>query len=97
MSEQVAAGIEAFVRRQFSISPTDPRFGRSAPLFDLGYVDSLGVVELLTFIEAEFGVRIPDEELMSDEFTAIDGIAVVVGRLLKASSSTAASIPDGRR
>jgi len=45
-------------------------------------VDSVGVIELLEFVNEQFGVRIPDEALLSDEFTTIDGMAVVIRRLL---------------
>ncbi|HMC53733.1 MAG TPA: acyl carrier protein [Gemmatimonadaceae bacterium] len=78
----VAARIETFVREHFRVAGHDTRFSRRAPLFDLGYVDSVGVIELLEFVNEQFGVRIPDEALLSDEFTTIDGMAVVIRRLL---------------
>jgi acyl carrier protein len=80
-SDGIAGRLEAFVRKQFSIAPSDVRFGRSVLLFEGGYVDSVGVVELLAFVQEEFGVIVPDEQLVSDEFATIDGIAAVIGRL----------------
>jgi acyl carrier protein len=47
----------------------------------MGYIDSVGVVELLAFLTEEFKVTLPDEVLMSDEFSTIDGIAAIVVRL----------------
>jgi acyl carrier protein len=44
-------------------------------------VDSVGLAELLGFIEEEFAVEVPDDELVSDGFATIDGIAQVVVRL----------------
>jgi acyl carrier protein len=78
---EVVESIEQFVRAQFSISPSDPRFGRDVDLFEGGYVDSVGLAELLAFIEAEFGVSVPDDDLLSEEFATIDGMARTVGRL----------------
>ena len=78
---EVAETMETFVRRQFSIDPTDPRFDRSVDLFENSYVDSVGLAELLGFIEGEFGVVVPDDDLLSDEFASIDGIAGAVCRL----------------
>ena len=75
--------IEEFIRSQFSISPTDPGFGRSADLFEEGYVDSVGVVEVLEFLNEEFDVEIPDDDLLSDDFSNIAGIAQIVARNLK--------------
>ena len=75
--------IEEFIRSQFSVSPTDPGFGRSADLFEEGYVDSVGVVEVLEFLNEEFDVEIPDDDLLSDDFSNIAGIAQIVARNLK--------------
>jgi acyl carrier protein len=41
----------------------------------------VGVVELLAFLSVEFQVHLPDEVIMADEFSTIDGIASVVVRL----------------
>jgi acyl carrier protein len=77
----ISERIERFVRTQFRVAPTDTRFSRMQPLFELGYIDSVGVVELLAFLSEEFGVFVPDEALTSDEFSTIDGIAAVTYRL----------------
>jgi acyl carrier protein len=83
-SDGIAGRIETFIRTQFAISPSDPRFNRSALLFENGYVDSVGAVELLAFVQDAFRVTIPDDELLSDEFSTIDGIATVIDRLQRA-------------
>jgi acyl carrier protein len=73
--------IEAFIRGQFDVGMSDPRFRRDADLFEQGYVDSVGVAELVAFLEEEFGIEIPEEDLMSEEFSNIDGITRIVVRL----------------
>lgn len=77
---QIADRVEQYVRTQFRVAPGDAGFSRSLPLFEAGYVDSVGVVELLAFLAEEFAVELPDDALMSDEFSTIDGIAVIVAR-----------------
>ena len=84
--DQIAARLEGFVRRQFTVTRDDPCFSRRASLFRDGYVDSLGVVELLAFINDDFGVEVPDEALVPDNFETIDDIARVIHGLV-----------DGRR
>ena len=76
----VAEQVERYIRIQFRVAAEDARFSRSLPLFESGYVDSIGVVELLTFLSEEFSVDLPDDALMSDEFSTINGIAAVVCR-----------------
>ena len=78
---EIAGRIEQFVRTQFSISPSDPNFGPGADLFEGGYVDSVGLAELLAYIEEEFGVAVPDDDLLAEEFATIDGMAATVARL----------------
>lgn len=77
----IAEQIEQFVRSQFSVSASDTRFNRRVSLWDAGYVDSVGVAELMAFLEAQFLVRVPDDYLFSPDFTHIDGIAEIVYRL----------------
>jgi acyl carrier protein len=77
----IAARIETFVRSQFDIDSADSSFDRTVDLFELGYVDSVGFAELLAFFDEEFGVNIPDDDLLSEEFLRIDGMAKIVSRL----------------
>ncbi len=87
--EEIAGRIEAFVRAHFAVAPTDTAFTRAAPLFDLGYIDSVGVVELLAFIAGEFGVEVTDTDLLSDGFTTINGIAGIIHALRTRSDRAA--------
>lgn len=80
MDDDVATRLEAFVRTQFAISADDPGFARDVDLYDLGYVDSIGLVELLAFISASFDVEIEEDDLLSDEFSNIEGMAKIVCR-----------------
>lgn len=77
---EVAERIERYVRTQFRVAPADRRFSRTLALFETGYIDSVGVVELLAFLSDEFAVNLPDDVLMSDEFSTIDGIAASICR-----------------
>jgi acyl carrier protein len=78
--QDVAAAVEEFARREFSIKPSDRRFDRKVDLFEDGYVDSIGVIELIQFLERTFAIEIPEADLFSPEFSTIDGIANIVIR-----------------
>lgn len=78
---QVADELDVFLREQFPAT-TNARLGRHVDLFDTGVVDSVGVAETLAHIEERYGVEIPDEVLLSDDFTSIDGMARSIVRLL---------------
>ena len=85
LHDTAAASIETFIRHHFRIVPNDPQFSRDAHLFEGGYVDSAGVIELLMFVESTYGVSLDDEQIFSDRFTTINGIA----ELLHAGSRAA--------
>ena len=96
--DQIAARLEGFVRRHFGVARDDPAFSRRAHLFQDGYVDSLGVVELLAFIHEQFGVEVPDEELVPDRFETIEDIARVVHGLVDGEREHGlADAPPGSR
>jgi acyl carrier protein len=84
--QEIAGAVEEFVRREFSISAGDHNFDHTVDLFEDGYVDSVGVIELLAFLEGRFGVEIPEEDLFSPEFSTIEGIASIVTRHRPATS-----------
>jgi acyl carrier protein len=77
----IANRIEAFVRSQFEVDASDVGFNQTVDLFELGYVDSVGFAELLAFLAEEFGVDVPEDDLMSEDFLNIQGMARIVSRL----------------
>jgi acyl carrier protein len=44
-------------------------------LFDAGIVDSAGLISFLCYIEEEFDMSIPDEDLLPENFDSISRIA----------------------
>lgn len=49
-------------------------------IFALGFVNSLFALQLITWVEKEFGVQINDEDLDMENFNTIDAIANLVSR-----------------
>ena len=58
--------------------------GDETELVRSGIVESYGMVEVLFFLEEEFGVDIPDEMLTPDNFRTVADIARCVGSLREA-------------
>jgi acyl carrier protein len=44
-------------------------------LLSSGILDSLGILQLVAFIEKTFGIRIPDEDVMFDNFQSVRAMA----------------------
>jgi acyl carrier protein len=61
----------------------------SDPLLESGIVDSMGVLEIVAFLESEFSFQISDEELVPENFKNIEQLtAFVNGRRTTDTRST---------
>ncbi len=49
-------------------------------LLEEGAVDSLGVMELVMFVEEEFGLQVADEEVTPEHFDSVDRLASYIER-----------------
>ncbi len=54
------------------------RIADDYPLIEKGVVDSMGILSIVSFMESEFGVEIRDEELVSQNFGTISGMALLL-------------------
>ena len=78
----VRAAIAGYIRENFLYARPDYALRDDARLLDEGIVDSMGAVELVAFLEDQFGVSIPDDEITEDNFGTIASIAGFVSRKL---------------
>lgn len=60
-----------------------PAGGQS--LLESGVIDSTGILELIEFLESEFGVHVQDDETVPENLDGIDRIAAYVERKRSAS------------
>jgi len=54
--------------------------GPGDSLLERGLLDSLAILKTVTFCEEQFGVTIPDEEVLPDHFESVRAIASLVDR-----------------
>ena len=50
-------------------------YGDDASFLEEGIVDSVGIMELVLFIEENFGLTVDDEDLTPDNFDSVDKLA----------------------
>jgi acyl carrier protein len=71
--------LREFVAKQFYVA--DPgSFDDSSSFLDRGIIDSTGVLELVAFVEGEYGLSIADEEIIPANFDSVDALAAFVAR-----------------
>jgi acyl carrier protein len=70
--------IRQFVNTNFSLTGRQLALADSESLFASGIVDSLGVLDLVTFIENEFSIAVTDEDLLAENFETIERMVTFV-------------------
>lgn len=72
---EVAALTRAYIVENFLYMRRDFRFQDGDSLLVSGVVDSLGIMELVEFIGAEFGFEVDPAEITEENFGTLAGIA----------------------
>jgi acyl carrier protein len=68
--------IVEFLRKQLGVR--DPRLGTATPLVSTGLVDSVDLVRVAGFLEAELGIVIPDGDVTVDHFDSVGSMVAYV-------------------
>jgi methoxymalonate biosynthesis acyl carrier protein len=74
--DQMQTKIKTFLSRFFKGHDLQPE----EDIFALGFVNSLLAMQLVAFVEKEFGIGVGDEDLDLDNFRSIDAITSLVAR-----------------
>jgi len=67
-----------YLRGSVLLNPAD-EIPLDRSLLEAGILDSYGIVDLLTFIEGEFGLAIPDEDITKEKMGSIRKMASYIG------------------
>ena len=82
---QIGPKIQQFVWQRFPLA-RKRNLGPSDNLLESGVIDSMGVLELVGFIEQEFSILVSDDDLTPENFQNVDSIARFVERHTQAGS-----------
>lgn len=74
--------IRAFVFEQYPLCQQRDLKDKDS-LFDSGIVDSMGILELVAFVESDFDIQIEDTDLTPENFESIKAISAFVARKKK--------------
>lgn len=78
-AETIKSTISSFVAQSFPLAQKR-KFTEDVPLLESGIVDSVGILEIVAFLEREFAIQISDDDLLPENFGSIAGIAAFVER-----------------
>jgi acyl carrier protein len=78
--ETLEARIREFLADNFPLGTDWSALDGDRSLIDAGVIDSTGVLELINFLEAEYGFTIPVADLVPENLDSIDLIVAYVAR-----------------
>ena len=74
----IRARLRAFVEENFLYMRPDFKLRDEDRLLERGVIDSMGVVEVIMFLEEEFGVKTADDEISEANLGTLAAIAAFV-------------------
>lgn len=70
--------IKSYIAQNLLFSGDEFKYSNDASFLEEGIVDSLGVMELVSFVEDQFGVTVDDQDITPDNFDSVSRLAVYV-------------------
>ena len=74
----VVSDVEEFIVREIALGRGIDSVAHDRDLLDGGVIDSLGIVQLISFLEENYGIKVDDDDLDPENFRSLDSIAVLV-------------------
>jgi acyl carrier protein len=81
---KIISDTRAYITENFLYARPNYIVGEDEHLMEKGVVDSMGIVELITFLQDHFGVEPADDEVTEENFATLRRIAAFVMRKLQA-------------
>ena len=75
--EKIGGQIQDFMLKKFPLAK-QRNLQRQDSLLESGIIDSLGILEVVEFLEREFGIAVEDDELVPETFENIDRLTTFV-------------------
>ncbi len=70
--------LRRYVLESFLFTTDESALDNHDSFLDKGIIDSTGILELVTFLEQEFGIQIVDEELLPENLDSIDRLVTFI-------------------
>lgn len=77
----IAKEIRQFIRENFLAPRNKEEIGDDESFLATGVIDSTGVLELVTFLEETYGIKVRDEDLVPENLDSINQISAYLERV----------------
>ena len=83
MENNLHERIRTFIASNLIVFDDDIVIEDDDKIFQMGYVNSLFAMKLLGFVEQEFDIRVPNEEVNIQNFSSVNNIVGLIERKLE--------------
>lgn len=83
---EVRQALSEFVRKEI-LPEGMTELDDHTPLLDSGIIESLSLVSLIGFIQTRFAVRVPDSDIVAQNFADLESISKLVVKLSAKSAA----------
>lgn len=78
--EEIRQKIKGFIQENFMFGLKEGGIRNDASFLESGMIDSTGILEIVNYLEEEFGIKVLDEEIVPDNLDSVDLISGYVHR-----------------
>lgn len=75
--------IKKFIQSELIKDSTDVDLSLTDNLIETGIIDSLGIQQLIAYLEETFSIQITDDDLIADNFETIEAISTFLRNKMK--------------
>ena len=75
--KEIIQTLEDYIREQFDIG-NDPDYNSEVDLFEYGFLDSMGAMDVIAYIEEEYSIEITQKDVVLYPMNTIEEIAEVI-------------------
>lgn len=72
--------IREFITSNFLFGADDRSLADGDSFLENGVIDSTGIMEIVAWLEATYGFKVGDEELLPDNLDSVDNLAAFIAR-----------------
>lgn len=84
MSDTFSAEIRAFIVSNFLFGQEGQGFSDDQSFLESGIIDSTGLLELVSFVEQQYGISVGDRELVPENLDSLRNISRFVAQKVQA-------------
>jgi D-alanine--poly(phosphoribitol) ligase subunit 2 len=76
--EEITKTLRDYIVQRYAVPAGDSDFNDDVHLFDYGYVDSFGAVDLVSFVQQTFGITVSQGDMIAYPMNTINEIATFI-------------------